>query len=62
MSWLNASKGNWLEAKPKEHLAGGYDWFDPKSQPVSTLFKQPAGKVTPSSFFTKLGNKPFGLK
>ncbi|MBA4544283.1 hypothetical protein H1164_15630 [Thermoactinomyces daqus] len=64
MSWLDVKgpKGDWTKAKPKEHLPGGFDWFDPKSQPVHTLWKQPAGKVTPSSFFTKLGSKFLGLK
>jgi hypothetical protein len=64
MSWLNTkcAKGDWTQAKQHENFMVGYDWFTPKSEPVKTLFNQPVGKVTPSSFFTKIGKNPFGLR
>lgn len=51
-----------MKARKEEYWGGGFGYFDPKSQPVHTLLKQPAGKVTPASFFTKIGKSPFGLR
>ncbi|MFC7443280.1 hypothetical protein [Laceyella putida] len=62
MSWMDVKgpKGNWMQAKQQEHLPGGYDWYDPKSQPVKTLIDQK--EVTLSSFFTKIGKFFLSLK
>lgn len=62
MSWLKGqgSKGDWLKAKSGEHFSGGYGYYDPKSQPFQTLANQKT--VTPSTFFTKIGDKFLSLK
>lgn len=59
---VKGSKGNWIQAKTKEHISGGFDWYNPQSQPVKTLFDQKPGTVTINSFFNKLGEKFLGLK
>jgi hypothetical protein len=64
MSWMNVKgpRGDWIQSKTNEHLPGGYDWYDPKSQPLKTLFDLSPGKVTANSFFKKIGNKFLSLK
>lgn len=48
----------WGKATQYEHLLKN-DWYDPKSQPVKTLWDQPT--VTLSGFFYQFG-KFLGLK